>query len=62
MRTNLISMAVGLWITAIILIANKELGELGTWIYVGLTSALTLGLILTRKPKKAEETSDKKKS
>lgn len=60
MRTNLISMAAGLWITAIILIANKELGETGTWIYVGLTSALTLGLILTRKKKEKSESSDKK--
>jgi LPXTG-motif cell wall-anchored protein len=53
-------MAAGLWITAIILIANKELGETGTWIYVGLTSALTLGLILTRKKKEKSESSDKK--
>ncbi len=61
MRTNLISMAAGLWITAIILIANKELGETGTWIYVGLTSALTLGLILTRKKKEKSDSSDNKK-
>ncbi len=60
MRTNLISMTIGLWVTAIILAANNVLGETGTWIYVGLTSALTLGLIVTRKHSSKNKPDDKK--
>ncbi|MHA2936846.1 hypothetical protein ACXJY6_00965 [Vibrio sp. RC27] len=58
MRTNLISMTVGMWITSILLYANQELGQTGTWIFIGLCAAMTAGLIWdyvrTSKKKKSE--------
>lgn len=47
MRANLLSMTVGMWITSILLYANQELGVIGTWIFIALTAALTVGLIVS---------------
>jgi uncharacterized membrane protein len=62
MRLNLVSMTVGMWITSILLYANQELGQTGTWIFIGITTALTIGLIVSyvreSKNKSNEKNSD----
>jgi hypothetical protein len=47
MRANLLSMTVGMWITSILLYSNQELGVIGTWIFIALTAALTVGLAVS---------------
>lgn len=56
MRTNLLSMNIGMWITAILLFGNRELtrffddpekGQMATWGFLVLTAAMSVGLLVS---------------